>query len=85
MSVVEISKNDTKITENKIQNIQSFHSVELQEDKMTFWQYFGCSQGREIKYSNLTFESGLNVIETFEGGSKSPKRHKNRIQEKTDA
>ena len=76
VSVVEISKNDTKITESKIQNIQSFHSVEFQEDKMTFWQYFGCGQGREIKYSNLTFESGLNVIKTFEGGSKTPKRHK---------
>ena len=76
LSVVEISKNDTKITESKIQNIQSFPSVEFQEDKMTFWQYFGCGQDREIKYSNLTLESGLNVIETFEGGSKTPKRHK---------
>ena len=40
VSVVEINKQNCEIEQSKIQNIQSFHSVQFEEDGMRFWQYF---------------------------------------------
>ena len=47
---------------------------------MTLRQYFGCGQGREIKYSNLTFESGLNVIERLESSTEAQKTEYKKTQ-----
>ena len=40
MSVVEIDKSECSLEQSKIPNIQSFHSVQFEDNGMKFLQYF---------------------------------------------
>ena len=66
VSVIEIDKLKSNIDESRIKGIQSFHSVLYESEGMTFWHYFNCGEGKFIQYSDLQFQSGVNVIEPFD-------------------
>ena len=65
VSAVEIDKSECSLEQSKIPNIESFHSVQFEDNCMKFWQYFNVSNGQFIPYSELTFHSGLKVISAF--------------------
>ena len=65
VSVAETDKSASQMSESKIRNNYSYHSVSFNECSMTFWQYFSCVNGRNVDYSNLTFKSGLFVLVPF--------------------
>ena len=65
MSVVEMDKSECSLEQSKIPNIQSFHSVQFEDNGMKFWQYFNVGNGQFIPHSELTFHSGLEVISGF--------------------
>lgn len=65
VSVAEIDKTECSLEQSKIPNIQSFHSIEFEDNGMRFWQYFDVGEGQFIPYSELTFHSGLKVISAF--------------------
>ena len=64
-SVVEIDKSERSVEQSEIPNIQSFHSVQFEDNGMKFWQYFNVGNGQFIPYSELTFHSELEVISAF--------------------
>lgn len=66
VSIIEIDKQQTKLTQSKIINIQSYHSIKYTEKGMTFWQYFDTGVGKFVEYSGLEFTSGVNVIKSFD-------------------
>ena len=65
VSAVEIDKSECSLEQSKIPNIQSFHSVQFEDNGMKFWQYFNVRNGQFIPYSELTFHSGLEVTSAF--------------------
>ena len=46
VSVAEIDKSASQMSESKIRNIHSYHSVSFNECSVTFWQYFQCGNGK---------------------------------------
>ena len=71
------------MSESKIRNIHSYHSVSLNEHSMTFWQYCQRGNGKNVDYSDLTFKSGLTVLVPFKSsiqqtGTFSSKKHLDR-------
>ena len=67
VSVVEIDKTKTAMSVTKIPNISTIHSISYSNDGMTMWQYFDCGKGKDIKFFELEFVSGLTIVEPFEG------------------
>ena len=65
VSVAEINKSECSLEQSKIANMQSFHSVQFENNGMKFWQYFNVGNGQFIPYSELTFHSGQEVISAF--------------------
>ena len=47
VSVAEIDKSAAQMSESKVRNIHSYHSVSFNERSMTFWQYFQCENGKK--------------------------------------
>ena len=83
MSVAEIDKSASQMSESKIRNIHSYHSVSLNEHSMTFWQYCHRGNGKNVDYSDLTLKSGLTVLVPFKSsiqqtGAFSSKKHLDR-------
>ena len=60
--LVEINKQDCEIEQSKIQNIQSFHSIQFEEDGMRFWQYFDVGIGQLVPYADISFHSGPEIV-----------------------
>jgi hypothetical protein len=65
VSVAEIDKTNCQMSHSTIPNIQSFHSVLYHKLGMVFWQYFECGAGKFQSYQDLTFTSGLKVVDGF--------------------
>ena len=46
VSVAEIDKSPSQMSESKIRNIHSYQSVSFNEFSVTSWQYFQCGNGK---------------------------------------
>ena len=83
VSVAETDKLASQMSQSKIRNIHSYHSVSFNERCVTFWQYFQCGNGKNVDYSELTFKSGLIALVPFKSsiqqtGTFSSKKHLDR-------
>ena len=65
VSVVEINKQCCDIEQSRIQNIQSFHSIQFEGDGMRFWQYFDVGIGQLVPYADISFHSALEIVSPF--------------------
>ena len=74
VSVVEINRQDCEIEQRKIQNIQSFHSIQFEEDGMRCWQYFDVGIGQLVPYADISFHSGLENVSPFSSSERRTKR-----------
>ena len=74
VSVVEINKQDCEIEQSKIQNIQSFHSIQFEEDGMRFWHYFDIGIGQLVPYADISFHSGLEIVSPFSSSERRMER-----------
>lgn len=69
-SIIEVNKQSSFITDVKIADIQSYHSVKYEDSGMTFWKYFEIGNGKKIPYSNLDYKCKYNIIQSFNSSQK---------------
>ena len=72
--VVEMNKQNCEIQQSKIQNIQSFHSIQFEDDGMRFWQYFDVGIGQLVPYADISFHSGLEIVSLFSSSESRTER-----------
>lgn len=73
VSVIEIDKSRTEVTNVKIPNSQSIHSVRFYNDHMVVWNYYGIGPGKRVGYYDNDFSivPAVTVLEPFEQAVKS--------------
>jgi hypothetical protein len=72
VSVIAITKEITELSASKIPNISQYHSIQFDEDGMTFWPYFNIGVGEKITYGSPSFTPKLEVIQPFTLASATP-------------
>lgn len=70
--VVDISTQDTNLNCSKTKDISTYHSVAFEDNEMKMRRYYGIGKGVTQKYSDCSFQSGLNVKMPFHSTEPSP-------------
>ena len=65
VSVIDIDKSVSTTTNVKIASSQSIHSIQFNDEHMTVWHYYQIGNGKTVKYSEVKFVSGVEVISPF--------------------
>ena len=71
-SVVSINDTINHINAQIIDNISNYHSVELKDKIMKFWNFFDIGEGRDVAMKDVDFSSGLEVLSKFESSFVNP-------------
>lgn len=54
------------INAQSIENISNYHSAEITDKTMTFWNFFDIGQGQDVAMKEVDYTSGLKVLSKFE-------------------
>ena len=65
VSIVEIDSSVNEIKSQKIDNISNYHSIQFENDKILFWNYYSVGKGIVVEKKCVEFASGLNVLSRF--------------------
>ena len=66
VSLIEIDSSQNELKSQSIENISDYHSVDFEDNTISFWNYYQVGSGIPVDIKPVNFVSGFHVLSSFE-------------------